>query len=70
VWRLQSDTSTARQLAYFEGYQAALNAAPLHELKHSTSWQWRDDLLGCIAECIATFRAEQAAKDVLASVGR
>lgn len=39
VWRLLGDTSTARQLAYFEGYEAALAVASTHELTYAADWR-------------------------------
>jgi hypothetical protein len=33
VYGLQGERSVARQLAYFEGYAAALEAAPTHDLR-------------------------------------
>jgi hypothetical protein len=58
---LQSDRSVARQLAYFEGYQAALGTASTHELTDTAAWQWHDELLACIGECVAIFRDKHAA---------
>jgi hypothetical protein len=56
---LLGDKRTARQVAFFEGYQAALLAASTDDLCHPTAWGWRDELLGWIARCVAIYRAEQ-----------
>jgi hypothetical protein len=64
---LLGDKRTDRQVAFFEGYQAALLAASTDDLRHPTAWHWRDELLGCLAECVAIYRvkqAEQRAADV------
>jgi hypothetical protein len=58
--RLLGDTRVARQVAYFEGYQAALLAAPTDDLRHPTARKGRDELLGSIAQGTATYRAKQA----------
>jgi hypothetical protein len=57
---LLGDKRTARQVAFFEGYQAALLAASTDDLRHPTAWAWRDELLGGIARCVASYRAKQA----------
>jgi hypothetical protein len=67
VWRLE-DASTVRQLAYFEGYRAALDAAPADELSHSGAWRWRDELLGCIEDCVTQYRDKQATQGYQAKV--
>jgi hypothetical protein len=56
-----SETSVARRLAYYEGYQAALRAAPTDDLVHSIAWEWRDELLTCIDGRVAHYRAVHAA---------
>jgi hypothetical protein len=58
---LQGERSVARQLAYFEGYQAALAKASTHELTGAAAWQWHDELSACISECVATCTAMLAA---------
>jgi hypothetical protein len=55
VGRLEG-AGTVRQLAYFEGCQAALEAAPTNELTHPTTWRWHDELLGCVEDCVTRFR--------------
>lgn len=62
VGRLWSDPSTARQLAYFEGYQAALAAAPTHELNDAAGRHWRDDLMACVDDCVAIFRSKRTSE--------
>lgn len=52
LYQLQGDTNTARQLAYFEGYQAALTAASTHQLSEPAGWQWRAGLLGSVGRCV------------------
>lgn len=47
------DYGASRQLAYFRGYQAALAAAPTDELTCRMDWQWRDELIHCVAQCVA-----------------
>jgi hypothetical protein len=61
LWRGFSDVSVASRLAYYEGYQAALRAAPTDDLVHSVAWEWRDELLTCIDGRVAHYRAEHAA---------
>jgi hypothetical protein len=60
VWRLQSERSVARQLAYFEAYQSALATASTHELTYAADWRWHDDLVRCIGDCVAVFRRRAA----------
>ncbi|MGH7867186.1 MAG: hypothetical protein ACREP9_06025 [Candidatus Dormibacteraceae bacterium] len=62
IWRLQNDTNVARQLAYFQGYHTALQAAPTHELKHDCDWQWRNDLQNCVARCVASYQGKYVAQ--------
>lgn len=62
--RLLGDKNTARQLAYFEGYQAALLAASTDDLQHPTAWEWRDDLLRCTARCVAIYQGKQVEQRV------
>lgn len=62
VWPLRGDQNTARQLAYFEGYQAALLAASTDELRDQAGLRWRDELLGCVGDCVAQYRQEVAAQ--------
>jgi hypothetical protein len=59
LWRT---TSTAHLLAYFEGYQAALESAPADELTYAFYRRWRADLCDCIARCVRIYRDERAAE--------
>ncbi|HEX5405526.1 MAG TPA: hypothetical protein VFX16_24895 [Pseudonocardiaceae bacterium] len=61
-WQLEGDTSAARQLAYFKGYQAALAAASTHELTYAASWRWHDELMRWIDICIAQFSSKRGAE--------
>lgn len=45
------DPSAAPLLAYFEGYQAALEAAPPEELTCAARLRWREDLRDCVDRC-------------------
>jgi hypothetical protein len=58
-WPLFGDDDPARQLAYYEGYQAALLAAPADDLRGPGASEWRDELLASVARCVTTYR-EQA----------
>lgn len=60
MWRLQGHASTAQLLAYFKSYQAALHAASTEEPTCVTAWQWRDELLTCIANCIVQYQDQNA----------
>lgn len=53
------DRGVAHQLAYFRGYQAALAAAPTDELTLPGDRQWHDELVSCIADCVAVFENKQ-----------
>jgi hypothetical protein len=44
--------SSNNQPAYYAGYRTALETAPTYELAHSTSWEWRDELLDWIQKCV------------------
>jgi hypothetical protein len=55
-WR--GGASRGHQLTYYTAYLTALKAAPTSELTHATSWEWRDELLSCIAKCVANYRAK------------
>jgi hypothetical protein len=48
--------SSGHRLAYYTAYLAALEAAPTSELMHAMSLEWRDELLDCIARCVANHR--------------
>lgn len=62
VNRLHADSSAARQLAYFRSYEAALRSAPTHELTYAVDWQWRDELLACVARCVALHQEKPSAE--------
>lgn len=68
-WLLFGDTDPVRQLAYYEGYQAALLAAGTTGLHGPGALEWRDDLLTCVVRCIATYR-EQVRQSPLAAVAQ
>jgi hypothetical protein len=57
-WPLSGDSDPARQLAYYEGYQAALLAAPTDGVRGPGALEWRDELLACVARCVTTYRAQ------------
>lgn len=61
VGRLQGERSTARQLAYWEGYQQALKTAPTDELTGPGAGHWHDDMVRCVDDCVATFREKARA---------
>src|SRR5258708_6085699 len=67
VGGLQSDRSVARQLAYFEGYAAALAVASTHELTYAADLRWHDELVACVADCVAVFREKQSAAGLAAT---
>lgn len=58
VWPLFGDTNPVRRLAYCEGYQAALLAATTDKLSGPGTWEWRDELLSCVARSVTTYRAQ------------
>jgi hypothetical protein len=62
VWWLQSETSTARLLAYFKGYAAALDAAPRRELTDAAAWHWHDELVDAVAVCVHIFSERRQAE--------
>lgn len=49
-WRFQPhDTAgTAEKLVYYQGYRAAIEAAPKHELTHPCDQWWYRDLRDCV----------------------
>jgi hypothetical protein len=61
TWRLDS-ADTVRRLAYFEGYLAALKAAPTAKLTYPADWRWRDELLSCVGDCVTQFRDKGTAQ--------
>jgi hypothetical protein len=65
VWRLE-DASTACQLAYFEGYRAALTAVLTDELTDPTTWHRHDELLGSIDACVTQYQDKQTAHGIAA----
>ncbi|HEY1572592.1 MAG TPA: hypothetical protein VGG05_14710 [Pseudonocardiaceae bacterium] len=58
--RLQGGSSRARQLAYFEGYRAALSASRGDDPRRAVARDWRDALLECVDRCVMAMRTEQA----------
>lgn len=56
------NTSTAHLLAYFEGYEAALDAAPTDELTHAFYRRWCADMHACIARCARLYREKRKAE--------
>ncbi|HEX5406214.1 MAG TPA: hypothetical protein VFX16_28385 [Pseudonocardiaceae bacterium] len=54
--RFQSGASVACQLAYYEGYLAALVTAPTDELRDSVGLRRRAELLSSVGDCVAQFR--------------
>jgi hypothetical protein len=54
-----SDTNTAGQLAYYKGYQAAIEAASTYELTSPCDWRWYDDLRDCVGRCVAIFEEKR-----------
>lgn len=62
VGRLQGEHRTARQLAYWEGYQAALKEAPTDELTGPGARHWHDDMVRCVDDCVAVFREKARAE--------
>jgi hypothetical protein len=66
VWWLLGDTSTSRQLAYFEGCQAALDAVSIDEPQDSAASPGRNELRAGAADCVTEFRGRQAAENIAA----
>ncbi|HEX3648969.1 MAG TPA: hypothetical protein VHV49_11110 [Pseudonocardiaceae bacterium] len=58
LWPLFGDSDPARQLAYYEGYQAALLAAPTGDLRGPGASEWRDELLAWVSRCVTTYREQ------------
>jgi hypothetical protein len=54
--------NTAHLLAYFEGYQAALESAPVSELTNTFQHRWCADMLECVARCVTLYREKCAAE--------
>jgi hypothetical protein len=57
--RWRDDMAAADQLAYFEGYAAAIQAAPKHELAYPCGWRWYEDLRDCLRRCVTVLREQQ-----------
>jgi hypothetical protein len=53
------NTNTARLLAYFEGYQAALEAAPTDKPTYTFQERWYTDMRDCIARCVTLYREKR-----------
>lgn len=47
-----------RQLAYWEAYQDALKEASTDGLTGAGAWHWHDDMVRCVDDCVAVFRAK------------
>lgn len=62
VGRLQGERSTARQLVYWEAYQAALKEAPTDGLVGPGAWHWHADMVRCVDDCVAVFREKALAE--------
>ncbi len=62
VGGMQGERNTARQLAYWEGYQAALKEASTDELVGDGAWHWHDDMVRCVDDCVAVFREKARAE--------
>lgn len=65
VWRLEG-AGTVHQLAYFEGYQAALEAAPTNDSTRPTAGRWHDELLRCVGDCVTQFRDKRTTQGLQA----
>lgn len=59
LWR---DTNTAHLLAFFEGYQAALDGAPIDELRYAGHWRWFEDMRDCVDRCASFYREQHTAE--------
>lgn len=70
VGGLRSERDVARELAYFEGYQAALAAASTQALTGAAAWHWHDDMVRCVDDCVGIFREKAAAAGLAAAVPR
>jgi hypothetical protein len=74
-FHLWDDHDTHDWLAFYEGYAAALAAAPTDDLTHGLALKWAADMRECVARCIAAYRqqlpgaveqhAGEASEDVL-----
>ncbi len=62
VGRLQGERNTARQLAYWEAYQEALRTASTGELTGPGAWDWHDDMVRCVGDCVAIFQDRAGAE--------
>lgn len=56
------NTNTVHLLAYFEGYEAALDAAPTDELTYAGHQRWYDDMRDCVSRCATIYREMHAAE--------
>lgn len=59
---LWNETNTVHLLACYEGYAAALEAAPTYELTYPCDWRWYEDLRGCVARCVANYQEQRLAE--------
>ncbi|MBV9162807.1 MAG: hypothetical protein JO281_14925 [Pseudonocardiales bacterium] len=58
----RDNASAAEKLTYYKGCQAAMEAAPRHELKYRCDWRWYEDLCGCIGRCVSIYQDKRAAE--------
>ena len=65
VWTSPHWWNADQQLAFFEGYLSAMEAAPKHELTHVCDWQWYEELRGYVASRVAKYRREGRVRSVL-----
>lgn len=56
----RTQTSINEQLRYYQGYAAAIEAAPKFELTHPCDHWWYAELLDCAGRCVAALHDEQA----------
>lgn len=54
--------STAHLLAYFEGYEAALDGAPADKQASEFHQRWCADMRACVARCARLYRERDAAE--------
>jgi hypothetical protein len=54
------NTKTAHLLAYFEGYEAALDAASIDQLASEHHQRWCADVVACIRRCARLYRDKYA----------
>jgi hypothetical protein len=47
------------ELAYYEGYAAALAEATTRHLTQPADWRWFEELRDCVARCVAACKKER-----------